>query len=286
MMNDVDLYQISITRQREETEQQDLLFGKVENINAFCFNDIWSSYFGVKYIDVERCVVPAPKHRYIETVNVSGAYYYPTKEYKERNHIIKINYDLRSPNPRQNTQDIWRWLYSKNYRKLIFQEEQDKYYLARIDFCTDLTTLDTEYPYGNAFITFICQPFKYGAAKTIFKQGPGIIDINNVGTREIYCGSPLGAKFNITIKGNWEYGLTIVLNGRMIKCIQDYSDEPNTLVLNTVNASYSINGKPIKQFLYSSKRTFLKLLPGNNKLYIYGLNEDGDVAITYIPMYI
>ncbi|QGG47657.1 distal tail protein Dit [Heliorestis convoluta] len=82
---------------------------------------------------------------------------------------------------RQKARDIASWLYHQEVKPLLFSDEPDKHYFARVDGKTDI---DEIVGLGQGTITFLCpDPFAYGAIKTVpLHAGP----ITNEGSYDTY----------------------------------------------------------------------------------------------------
>lgn len=126
---------------------------------AFSYNGIHSSEFKIISKSINRPILPALRPTLMEIPGRHGSYDFGISTYADRQMEIFIVY-IGSSNDelRTRSRDIARWLSSMEYRKLIFDDEPDKFYMAKIFSEVGLQNLNR---LGQASITFICQPFAY-----------------------------------------------------------------------------------------------------------------------------
>jgi len=85
-----------------------------------------------------------------------GTYDFELNTYDNRVLSIAIQYVGTSFNDlRLNARDIAAWISQTSYKKLIFDDEPDKYYLAKI---YDATELENFFRLGKTTLQLECQP--------------------------------------------------------------------------------------------------------------------------------
>ncbi|RKL63014.1 hypothetical protein DXT63_08440 [Thermoanaerobacteraceae bacterium SP2] len=155
---------------------------------GFTFNGHHSSEYEIYMRSRNRQLLPSI--RQVEEVipGMHGVYDYSSGELEDR--IIEVDCaivgDLRSK-----ARQIASWLYSATRGKLIFDDEPDKYYLAKINNRIDL---EQTINLGRFTLQFKCEPFAYTDKSLSFSTKPEVIIINSQGTYK--------TPFVISIKNN------------------------------------------------------------------------------------
>lgn len=239
-------------------------------IGAFRLNGIASQDFDLISRSVKRPILPPAKTKRIELPNASGAYDFDDLEYGIRSitmrimYIGKDYYELRT-----RARSIAAWLSNPSWVKLIMDDEQDLYYLAKI---TEELDLNNFWESGAIDVVFDCQPFAYSVQE---KNIPGTSFVNP-GTRKIDYKSPQGSKFRIMATGS---NITIIMNGKTMT----YSGANGVLIIDSINMEATLNGENVFGRLSGDIDSFFTVLPGQNTFYISG---GSNVSINYIPMWI
>ena len=106
---------------------------------------------------VDRPILPAMRKREMAIPGKHGIYNFGLNTYNKRIISILIQYVGATFNDlRLRARDIAAWLSQTSYKELIFSDEPDKYYLAKI---YDPVGLENFFRLGKATIQFECQPF-------------------------------------------------------------------------------------------------------------------------------
>ena len=113
--------------------------------------------FAIIAKSVNRPLLPTLRKREIAVPGKHGTYDFGDNVYDDRIISVAISYIGTSFNElRLRARDISAWLSQTSYKELIFSDEPDKYYLAKI---YNTAGLETFFRLGKATIQFECQPF-------------------------------------------------------------------------------------------------------------------------------
>jgi len=105
---------------------------------------------------VDRPILPTLRKRELTIPGRHGVYDFGDNTYDNRIIPVSIKYVGTTFNDlRLRARDIAAWLSQTSYKELIFSDEPDKYYLAKI---YDPVGLETFFRLGKAIVKFECQP--------------------------------------------------------------------------------------------------------------------------------
>jgi predicted phage tail component-like protein len=288
--------------------------------NEFVYKGVSSKNFKIISQGGNRPLLPKMRPRLVEIFGKNGAIDYGQNDYGTRQIMRKIAYigdDL--PELRTRAREIASWLSSKQWGKLIFGDEPDKYYLARIN---DQVGLENLLTVGKADITFECQPFaqmvistasdltwvtadfpwaidmpgimvdayRFPASSTTFFiapffSTPGVttfFTFSHPGTQELSYQSPQGSQFNVVVTGSWET-LGLHLNG---KTIEYTAPGTGTLIIDSVNMEVTLNGVNKLDAITGDLDSFLTAVPGENTIQISGTVFDVILTLDLVPMWL
>lgn len=252
-------------------------------IGSFSLDAVESSIFKLVCKSVKRPLLAAKKVNRIEMAGTSGAYDFEQDEYSLKFITMRIAYIGTNYNElRTRARQIAAWLSTKNWVKLIINDEPDKYYLAKVTNEIDLQSL---WESGTADITFDCQPFAYSVIESSFVFNTVVATnhiFNNLGTRDINFKSPPGSKFLITINGSWAT-LSLILNGNTLSFTE--AGVTSTLIIDNINMEATKNGVNKFDKLGNDIDTFLSIRPGENTLFVDGTGLNISVSIAFISMW-
>lgn len=116
---------------------------------------------------VSRPLLPAKRRREIIVPGRNGSYNFSEEDYENRPITVELQYvgnsfiDLRS-----HARKIAKWLSQEEYSLLTFDDETDKYYLAKVYEEVDLKLVEKLVSFGSATVTFNCQPFAFGGKES------------------------------------------------------------------------------------------------------------------------
>lgn len=128
-------------------------------MRSFSYKGISCRDFGIVSRSVNRSMLPALRGRTTEVYGKHGLIDYGNNNYGIRQISVHIGFsgsDFLAF--RKKSREISAWLRSSQWERLVFDDEPDKYYLARI---YGAVPLDDLFRAGETDITFECQPFAY-----------------------------------------------------------------------------------------------------------------------------
>ena len=261
------------------------------------------SDYSVLAKSVSRPILPALRKRELTIPGRHGIYDFGDNTYENRIMSVLIQYVGTSLNDlRLAARNIAAWLSSNVYAQLTFEDEPDKYYLAKI---YNALTLETLFTFGKATVQFECQPFAlyqessgedltwdtalpWGSEYTwdnVAKHAIAVTEDTTFGidyfaSQEVGLGAPTGSKFDIAIYGSFT-NITIALNGKSLTYTGPVSNQAVTI--NNVDATVKIGNT---NELSKCTGDFLSLQPGVNTATITGTGLDCSVLFDFIPQYI
>jgi predicted phage tail component-like protein len=255
-------------------------------IGSFNFNNIESSAYNLVCKSVKRPLLPAVKTKRIELAGISGIYDFDSEgnEYAMRQITMKIQYignDFEELRTR--ARDLALWLGVSSFCPLILNDEDDKYYLAKV---TNEIDLDTLYESGSADIVFDCQPFALSVEDvdhTFNVTGHTTEVISNPGNRVINFRSPPGSIFQVKMVGSWTT-ISVTVNGRYLTFNTAASSK--TLIFDNIEMECTLDAVNNFNLLGGNTTTFLHVLPGNNSFEINGTGLNVDVTVKFTPLWL
>lgn len=273
---------------------------------GFEYKGVHGSEYGIYCKTEKRSLLPAVRRREFEIFGKSGIIDLGDNDYMHKIMTAKLTYVGNSlVELRNRARDIAAWLNSTRWEKLIFDDEPDKYYLARVKNGIDLNNILMT---GEMSVNFECQPFAYmctstGADPTWDEADfPWITEIpwnmvqsyqfsatgttnytfEHPGTQEIGCNSPQGSKFDIVISGSWTT-LEISMNGKTLEFTEAGT---GTLVIDNVDMEVKLNGLNKLSALDGDIDSFLNIVPGENTIGVSGTGLNITVTIDFIPQWL
>lgn len=271
------------------------------NIDEFSLGGIESGTFGLICRTINRQLLPVIRTK-TRTINGKhGIYDFGGGDSDPKTHTKRIVYvgnDITEL--RLRAREISAWLYSAEFKKLVFGDEPDKYELARI---TGGVNLESLLSIGECDVTFVCQPTAQcthdtsediildsdvvlgsditldNAANYTFtvNSSPTVITFDSAGLAETGLQSQRGSKFEIKITGSFET-LSITMNGKTI----NYNEAANgTVIIDNVNATIKANGVNKISECSGDLIDFLSIIPGENEVTITGTGLNCSVLFDY-----
>ena len=265
--------------------------------------------YGIYTKSSNRPILPALRKREIMISGKHGTYDFGGNTYDNRIVSVDIAYIRDTLNEfRLHARDIAAWLSQTSYKELIFDDEPDKYYLAKI--YNDIG-LETLYTLGEATIQFECQPFALYVvtsaedvylddgipldsdilldsgddyAYTLAPESSGdVITVVYIGTSELELGAEEGAQFDIIVTGTFTV-FSISMNGKTLTYTENCVAQ--TITIDNVNATVK-NGVTNKlSKVTGDVADFLKLIPGNNIITISKTGGNVDFTFNFRPIFI
>lgn len=225
-------------------------------MRGFSFNGLHSSYFGVVVKKKSRPILPQTNDRYLQFPGRQGAFLF-SGEFSDR--IIEIECWTISDNL-ENLQlkmrDIAKWLFTTDRQYLIFDDENDKYYIAKTE---DIIEKEQTNTYAEFKVRFRCEPLAYGGyIETDFVNDT--VTVYNQGTFEAL---PL---FEITfIESASEF--RVQLGNQYIRILKNFAVN-DYLEINTTDGAVKLNGQRILESLDWQNSIFFVLPIGESVLNI------------------
>ena len=253
-------------------------------IGSFKFNNVESSSFNLVCKSVKRPLLPALKLKRVELPGASGAYDFEDEEYSLRTITMKIQYigadyeELRS-----RARSIAAWLSYSSFAQLIINDEDDKYYLAKV---TSEVDLDSLFESGSADVSFDCQPFAYALSNEVVEitvSGADSDEFVNPGTRHVNYKSPQGSYFKVTIDGTFTT-LSLTINGNTMTYNTAISND--VLVIDCIEMEATLDGANVFDKLGGDIDEFFEIITGTNNVSYTGTGLNFDLTIEYSPMWI
>ena len=261
--------------------------------------------FGIIAKSVKRPLLPTLKKKQLVIPGRHGSYDFGDNTFDNRTISVLLQFVGQNINDlRLQARNIAAWL-SGGYTPLTFDDEPDKYYLARVYDGIDLNSFALA---GEATVTFECMPFALYQvstgedvlldsvlpldsnillntvdAYTVAVKGNTSCAINYWGTQEVGLDSPDGSKFDIIITGSFTT-LSITLNGKTINYVVPMSGQ--TLIINNVDATIKIGSTNMLSNCTGDLTDFLKLVPGINTATISGTGLNCSVLFDFRPQYL
>jgi predicted phage tail component-like protein len=277
-------------------------------IGTFEFNSIVSSDFDIVTKSINRPLFPTMTPRTIEIFGKNGLYDYGANTYSTRKITVQIQYIGTSfVELRQRARDIAAWLRTTTWGKLIFDDEPDKFYYARVYGQIDFENLRR---LGTCSVEFECQPFAFcmvdtgddltwddfdapwmvegitwvmSSTYTKTVTGNTSFVFDNPGTVNIGNDAPQGGKFDIVITGTWTT-ITLAVNGKTLTFSQ--AGASATLTIDNIEMECDVGGTNKLSYLSGDVDTFLHLIPGTNTITITGTGMNFSILVDFTPMWI
>ncbi|MDD3269645.1 MAG: phage tail family protein [Syntrophomonadaceae bacterium] len=144
------------------------------------FKNIHSSFFGLVMLSKNRVLLPEISDEYVDIPGRDGSIYFPGS-LKDRPLEIEFSISTKTLSElRLLCRQVAAWLYSKIPEILVFDDEPDVYYMAKVQNQLDLEQVMAM---GRFVVQFRCEPLAYSISElqiTSFFFGA----LNNAGTYE------------------------------------------------------------------------------------------------------
>ncbi len=154
---------------------------------GFSFNGIAASTYSIIAKSANRPLLPALRSRELVIPGKDGSYNFGGSKYENRFVEVDIKFIGTSYTElRSRIRSIASWLSSTgDYQELIFDDEPDKYYKAKL---YSEVGLQNFFRVGEATLLFQCEPFAYAvtaSSQTVnITQDDQEFIVNNAGTAE------------------------------------------------------------------------------------------------------
>lgn len=231
------------------------------------FNGRHSSEFGLIMRSKDRTVLPSVRedYEYLPKRNGSIHFFHGIDD-----RFIEVEFcfvEKNMPSLREKVRKIAGWLFTTSKEKLIFDDEPDKYYMAKVG---NQISLDQFIYTGTFTVIFRCEPFAY-VDKTLVVTSPCTLHVDGTYETDISIAGVV-ERYSIDIGGEYqanEKDVSIQLNRKRIALKNDVDvfliDTEKMRVVNGNNENMfsSIEGD-LDEF---------KLHPGVNELIFSGVSS-------------
>lgn len=259
-----------------------------------CYDD-----FGLYMRSEDRALLPALRKKEIIIPGRHGVYDFDDNTYDKRIISVKFMHVEQGLTAlRLKARKIAAWLSGKGL--LIFDDEPDKYYIAKVYSNVSITDIATS---AEFTIQFECQPFACYFIDTsqdfmldsdilldsdirlddVFSfqvTGNTVVEINNFGTQEINYKSQQGSVWSIIITGSFS-NISISMNGKTFT----YNEPIINQVVEIDNVKCLVKTSGINK-LSVTNAEFLSILPGINDVTITGAGLNCEVLFKYNPLFL
>lgn len=246
------------------------------SIGAFTYKGIKSAEFKIVSKSIDRSLLPRRRVNKVEIPGKDGAIDLGENTYENRQ--IKVHIAFREkdhPLLRKKAREIASWLSSERYEKLVFEDEPDKYYLARI--YNDISFTNW-FKVGEADLIFDCKPFAYSEERHITVDNITSwreVEIENNGTYKTF---PL-----IEITGTAD-SITFASNGGSF-AVSNISQR--TIIDCEKQLCYTFDGLNQKvNKLKDFTGKFIVLEPGSLKIMVSGVGLNVNIRFTLQNVYL
>ena len=245
-------------------------------IGAFTYKGIRSTDFGIISKSTDRSLLPGMRSNMAQIPGRDGSIDLGDNTYDNRQIKVHIAFKEKDYEQlRKKAREIAGWLSSDKYEKLIFDDEEDKYYLARI---YNEMSFNSWFKLGEADLIFDCQPFAYSEERFVVSENITSlreIEITNNGTYKAY---PLievtGTAGSVTLASD---GGSFAIKNITEKTIVDCQNQ----------LCYTFDGLNLKvNKLKDFTGLFICLKPGTLKVAVSGVALNINVRFTLQDVYL
>ena len=284
---------------------------------GFSYNGIHSRTYDIVAKTINRPLLPLLRRRELTVPGRHGVYDFNDNTFDKRIIEVELRYVGTSFNElRTRARSISSWLngYDGN-KNLIFDDETDKYYVAKIYSDIRLTNLFT---LGETTIIFECEPFAYadlGQYDETFEYDTGyeydsgliypnqrtvydwyflapFMNVRHQGSRE-WCGfawsynphmtslynhATIKTPFTITIYGEVENPRIVHEQTTAGFTISANMTSGSTMIIDSDTMTVTLNGS---NYLHKMTGDFIDLEVGANGFFFYGTNPHAEVTFDW-----
>lgn len=275
---------------------------------GFSFKGVHSSSVDIGCSSVDRSIRPAVR---TDEIIISGAHgsFMSTDDVVYENRQITMRIYLVGDGGvdiRIKARVVSEWL--SGYGKLIFDDEPDKFYMAKITDPIGIEQSPLLPQLGHTDILFECLPFAYMLTEMYREDtwdsadypwlmsipwDPGIMysfpvttntnrTFTNPGTQILDYKCPDGSKSVIKVTGSWS-SIRLTLNGKTLNYTAAGS---GVLIVDNINMEITVNGVNQLQNIDGDLGSFLAIKPGDNILGITGNGMNVTILIDFRPLWL
>lgn len=232
-------------------------------------NGINSSSLGLKVTERKLPLLSGVRQEKVRIVGKHGKYNFSDYTLEEKEIEITFVFVDKTSQSMKNKRKIAQWLYSQNELQIIFEDENDVYYLGTV---ANQIDLEQTMAFNQFTVQFACHPFAYSLnAESITFSIYGTsrtFSINN----DAFEVAPL-----ITISS--ASNLVLSMNGAILRLNGSHSN----IVIDNENMTVRSNGSNIMR---NASGQFLKLASGMNTLKVQASSMSGNLMLQYSKRYL
>lgn len=238
---------------------------------GFTFNDIHCSEFGIVMRSTNRQMLPPFNDAYVQIPGRQGGLLFPGGLGDRRIELDCAFKEKNLPDIRAKARKVAAFLYTEKRSVLRFDDEPDKYYMAKIDREVNFTNLAVV---GEFTLNFRCGPLAYGAEQEISFLND-TVTVDNIGT---YRAPP---SLDIDFMGNTTE-IKISKGTDYIRVVHSFKAGDK---LHVADGKVLINGVRAMDKLDWQNSRFFDLTLGENVLNITPLGKCA-ATVKYIPRWL
>jgi predicted phage tail component-like protein len=180
---------------------------------GFSYNGIHGSTYEIVARSVDRVLLPALRSKQLEIPGRHGTYDFGENTYANRIVSVSLEYVGESfTELRTRAREISAWLTGVNgAKRLIFDDEPDKYYMAKI---YNQMALSNIFKQGKTEAAFECEPFAYSV--TLFTDTASV--------------TASGSTLTVSSSGTIDTPFTVILQNNGISAISTFTLTRSALI--------------------------------------------------------
>lgn len=131
------------------------------------FKNVHSNTFGLIMLSKNRVMLPEMTDEYVDIPGRDGSIHFPGS-FKDRPPEVEFSTTTKTlPELRQLARQVAAWLHSKRHEVLVFDDEPDVYYMAKV---ANQLDLEQTVAMGRFSVQFNCEPLAYSIAADTWEQ--------------------------------------------------------------------------------------------------------------------
>lgn len=269
------------------------------NLYGVTFNGMHSSNYKAYLRSDNRMILPTLNKREISIPGKNGTYDFDENTYENKK--IDVHFTIVETSLielRLKARQIALWLSTTTKKQLIFDDEPDKYYMAKI---YGNISLDEIAYTGTFSVSFECEPFAYfitstsqdillgneflklGSEITLGNSSNYIFDISGNSNFLVENFGTFTVRPIVIISGSFS-SFSVTVNGKTINYTEAISN--NTVTIN--NSKYTIKAGDINKLSVCTGDliNFFELTPGLNNVSVSGLSLNCTVTFDFKPLFL
>lgn len=222
---------------------------------GFALNGVHSSTFKIIMLGKDRTILPTTNDGYFQPPGHDGSYLFP-RELSDRSiEVFCAFIEDTVENLRTSVRQMAAWLHTETRVQLIFDDEPDKYYMAK---CSAAVGLDQTATMGEFTLIFRCEPLAYSVMVDAADFVADSLTVINGGTAKTF---PV---FTATFTAS-ATELQIYCEGLLVRIVRAFVIG-DVLVIDNSKGTIELNGISAMIALDWQASDFFSLKPGNNLL--------------------